>query len=102
MVLMRVVDNSRRRLSPRSHSRRRLLLSGHVSQRNILYYLSGPASISNTLQPSEWYCQWYIPSYRLTLPTPPFSDPTRRIENFTAAANEAKMSLKDFREEDDG
>jgi hypothetical protein len=36
MVLMRVVDNRRRRLSPRSHSRRRLLLSRHVSQRNIL------------------------------------------------------------------
>jgi hypothetical protein len=36
MVLMRVVDSRRRRLSPRSHSRRWLLLSGHVSQRNIL------------------------------------------------------------------
>jgi hypothetical protein len=44
-----------------------------------------------------------LPSYRFTLPTPPFSDPTKRIENFIAAINtEAKMSLKDFREEDDG
>jgi hypothetical protein len=92
MVLMRVVDSRRRRrLSPRSHSRRWLLLSGHVSQRNILLLWT-----SKYPQPSKWYRQWYFPSYRFTLLTPPFSDPTRRIGNFT----EAKMSLKDFRQED--
>jgi len=51
------------------------------------YYLSGPTSIPNTLQPSKWYRQWYIPSYRFTLPAPPFSDLTRRIKNFAATAN---------------
>jgi hypothetical protein len=50
MVLMRVVDSSGRRLSPRSHSRRGLLLSGHISQRNILplwtsKYLQHPAAL---------------------------------------------------------